>query len=62
MIDAYMVCRNCVLILCFQLYEGEKPVRMVDGWNAWYFNKLEQVVSLGDISHYMLIMLYMVVH
>lgn len=34
------------LILCFQIYkEPKKPEILVDGWNVYFFDKIEELVS-----------------
>ena len=39
----FYVNKFCYIIL--QLHEGEKPVVEVDGWNAWFYDNLNQLVS-----------------
>lgn len=35
-----------ILILCFQIYkEPKKPEILVDGWNVYFFDKIEELVS-----------------
>lgn len=32
-----------------ELYEGdEKPVKQVEQWNAWFFNKLDELPNVWD--------------
>lgn len=33
------------LFYLFQLHEGEKPVTMVDGWNAWFYDDFDNLVN-----------------
>jgi len=37
------------LMLCFQIYkEQKKPEILVDGWNIYFFDKIEELVSKSE--------------
>lgn len=37
---------SCVFLP--QMYDVEKPVKMVDGWNAWYFDDMKKMVKIHN--------------
>ena len=39
-------CDPPVIPVLQELYEGEKPVCMIEGWDTWYFDQMHKLVSL----------------
>jgi len=43
-------CSPPVIPVLQEMYSGDKPERIVEGWNTWFYQNIREVVSLNSLE------------